>query len=146
FINEKPPPLGALERAADGGAEGPAADAEHPVAEVSEGLAETDTLRSFSPGSELQWRLARQGNFVEVDGTDFRRAEPVPPRRHEAAPYGALAIGGLQHLVEITEEARDTGDLEDSADDGRPVLVAPDGQAPARAPRGEPRLTKREAG
>ena len=86
FIERETPALRALMRAGAFHPDRQLANTEHPVAHASQRLAEANSLRTIIAEPQRKRRLARQRQLVEVIGTDLRRAEPIPPGRHEAAP------------------------------------------------------------
>ena len=122
FGNLQLPSAGPPERTRLHQSESEIADPEHPVAQLLDGDPEAGLVRTLRVTADRWRRIAEQGNVEEIRRTDLGRAEAVPPGGDEGAPAGALAVGRLQHLVEIAEEAGDAGDLEDAADDVCPVL------------------------
>ena len=90
-------------------------DAKHAVTHAAQRLAKPGPLRAIVAGSQRKRRLGGKRELIKRRRADLRRAEPVPPCRHETAPDRSLAVGGLHHLVEIAETELPTFFIRDAS-------------------------------
>src|SRR4051812_28425605 len=146
FINGELPALCSVEGAAYFGTHRDALELEHPIPQTAKRLAQADALRAIIARSKLQRRFAAQCRLIKIVGADLRGPEPIPPRRHEAAPHRAVGVGRLHQFLDVAKEAFDAGDLKHAAHGLRPVLIATDGARSARTAGGNPALAEGEAG
>src|SRR5262249_6481661 len=119
---------------------------ENAVAHPSKCLAKSGPLGAIVARTEWQGGLGSQCEFEKVRRPYVSRAEPGPPRRHEAAPHLALAVGRHHHLLDIAEKALAARDLEHAAHGLRPGFVTADRARSAGSAGGDPGPTEDEAG
>jgi len=101
-------------------------DVKDAVAHPAKRFAESGLLGSLIAVAELHRRFAQNGDLVEVADADCGGVRVLPPARYETSPDRAFGIRRLEHLVDVAEEARHAGDIEDAAHDPRPGLETPD--------------------